>query len=590
MFFSAYLGVNEHLSRWRETLHRHAAWLDLNPYIFSRPVADGRVFAFGWVSLRPPDTDALVREDSDRLTIIPLNTPTRPEALAQDSRRAFETSAVRMDISLASGTVRISVPLLTVEQFYHAGDGRGWVFGNDLRLMIRWAGLHLDERAAYSFFQYDFIPPPLTISQTVQRIPGGFAFTLPSDGAPSLKRWFDAREIAEPRPEQASPVERVRAAIDGVLACVPQSPIVHFSGGVDSGLVAARLAALGRKDALLQNYTRGPDDPFHELAPQMAAHLGLPFEQVEWQLAEVPAILGDLTKEYTFPVSDPAVIPTIMLARAMDRWDFRPSALLTGTVAGNVLEMNMRYFTWRRVFMIPRPLRWLVAQAYPLGLWQSESETARAVAVMQRSAQLSSLQAATSAHGNLLGVAYNIPSEVHADIKQIVMETYEGVTEGADLSDRVVLMSMFRHGGSRCGARPFDAMRRRGVQTLHPFMEPAVLRAAFSLSWKERGDRKVSKVLLKRLLAESVPREWVYRARAGLPLPFSDVYTHPAVRAMVEDLVLSPQNPVMSLCLRRNVEQVFRRAEGRKPLNVGARRFVWALTSLSLWLSQLPSH
>ena len=590
MFFFAYLGSPEHESGWRQTLQRHADWLGLSAHAFSRRVADGRVFAYGWVSLRPPDTEALVREGGNNLTIIPLDTLTRAEALAQDSPRGFMTNAIRMDVSLASGEVWIAVPLLTVEQFYHAVDGRDWVFGNDLRLMLRWAGMDVDERAVYSFFQYDFVPPPLTISKTVRRVPGGFAFTLPPGGEPSLKRLFDAREIAEPHPEPASPAERVRAAVDGVLARVPSSPIVHFSGGVDSGLVAARLAALGRKDPWLQNYTYGPDDPFRELAPQMAAHLGLQFEQVAWQMSEVPAILGDMAKEYSFPVSDPAMIPTVMLARAMDQWGFRPSTLLTGTVASNALEVGPRYAPWRRVFMIPRPLRWLASQAYPLGLWRSESAAARAAAVMRRSLQLSLLQAACSPHGNLLGLAYDIPRGTHAEMKQILMEGYEAVTEGATPRDRMVLMGMIRHGTARCGARPFDAMRRRGIQTVHPFMEPSVLRAAFSLSWEERCEGKETKALLKRLLAESVPHEWVYRERAGFPLPFSDVFAHPVVRALVGDLVLSPRNPVMDLCRRQNVEQVFRRAEERKPLNVGARRFVWAFTSLSLWLSQLRYH
>jgi asparagine synthase (glutamine-hydrolysing) len=589
MFFSAYLGSPAQEQRWREVLERHADWLGPSAHAFSRLVADGRTFAFGWVSLRPPDTDALVREDGDNLTIIPLDTPTRAEALSQDSPRGFTTNAVRMDVSLLSGEVRVVVPLLTVEQFYHAEDGGNWVFGNDLRLMLRWAGVDVDDWAVYSFFQYDFIPPPLTVSKAVRRVPGGSAFTLPPGGGPSLKRLFDARQIAEPQPEPAIPLERIRAAVDGVLARVPPSPVVHFSGGVDSGLVAARLSALGHKDARLQNYTYGLDDPFRELAPQMAAHLGLEFEQVAWQTSEVPAILEDMAKEYSFPVSDSAMIPTMMLARAMDQWDSRPSMLLTGTVAGNAFEVGTRYAPWRRVFMIPKPLRWLAGQAYPLGLWRSESAAARAAAAMRRSTQLSLLQAACSPHGNLLGLAYDIPRGTHADMRQILLEGYEAVTEGATPGDRMILMGMIRHGATRCGARPFDAMRRRGVHTLHPFLEPDVLRAMFSLSWEERSEGEVTKALLKRLLVESVPREWVYRARAGLPLPFSDVFTNPAVQALLGDLVLSPRNPLMDLCRRRSVEQVFRRAEERESLNVGARRFVWMFTFLSLWLSQLDS-
>ena len=133
MFFFAFLGAPTGEPRWREFLSRHAEWLGLRPYAFSRAVADGRVFAFGWVSLRPPDTHALVREQGSGLTIIPLDTLTRAQALAQESPRGFETNAIRMDVSLLSGEVRVAVPILTVEQFYHANSGGDWAFANDLR-------------------------------------------------------------------------------------------------------------------------------------------------------------------------------------------------------------------------------------------------------------------------------------------------------------------------------------------------------------------------------------------------------------------------------------------------------------------------
>jgi hypothetical protein len=492
-----------------------------------------------------------------------------------------------MDVSLLSGEVRIAVPVLTVEQFYHANSGGDWVFGNDLRLMLRWAGLRLDGRAMYAFFQSDLMPPPFTISEMVRRMPGGSSFTLTPGSQPSCRRWFDAREIVNAHREPLEPVDRIRAALDGVLSHVPESPAVHFSGGVDSGLIAARLSALGRMDARLQNYTRGPGDPFHDVAPQMAAHLGLRFEQVPWQPAEILAILETLAKEHTFPVSDPATVPTMLMARAMDRWDSLPSVLLTGSVAGNPYEVAPRYESWRRVCLIPRPVRYLFGLAYPLGLWRYESPIARQSSVLRRSVQLSLLQASGSAAGNLQGIAYRIPADVDADVKQALIEGYEGMTEGLDPGDRLALMSIIRHGGSRCGARPFDAMRRRGVHTIHPFMEPAMLRAVFSIPWQERSQGKESKALLKLLLAESAPREWVYRARAGLPLPFSDVFADPSVRAIIGDVALSPGNPVMGFCRGRAVEQIFRRAHERQSLNVGARRFVWAFTFLSFWLSQL---
>jgi hypothetical protein len=288
---------------------------------------------------------------------------------------------------------------------------------------------------------------------------------------------------------------------------------------------------------------------------------------------------------------DPAALPTLTLVRAMDRWSEPPSALLTGTAGGNIFNVGIRYRTWRRIAAIPRPLRRLGARAYPLWGWKSNSRAARAAVAMQKSVQFSVLQAAGGAigHGTLVGLAYAIPPQTQTEIERALMDAYETVTEGASPCDRTALLSMMRHGATLCGARPFDALRRRGIPAVHVYAEPEMMRAGFSLSWEEKCKGGVIKTALKDLLAESVPREWAYHTRSGFLLPFCDMFTDPSVRALVHDLVLSPRNPVMALCRADGVGQVFRRAEAGLPMNPGARRFVWALTSLSLWLSQLDS-
>ena len=587
MFFSAYLGNSSGEQHWQEMLDRHADWLGLSAHAFSRRVADGRVFAFGWVSLRPPNTDALVREDADRLTLISLNTLTRAEALAQESPRGFVTNAIRMDVSLASGEVRIAVPVLTVEQFYHAGDGRGWVFGNDLRLMLRWAGLELEERAVYAIFQFSFTPPPLTISRTVRRIPPGTQFVLPPGAASgAIERFFDARDLNLERGE-ASAEELLQEALDGVLAHVPPGAAMHFSGGLDSGLIAARLAAMGRQDTRLQNFSEGPGDTFRDVAPAMAAHLGLPFERVEWLPAEIPGALEEPAKEFSFPFADSATVPTRMLVRAMSQWDSRPSMFLEGSGGGSLFEWGVRHDGWRMVYALPLPLRRTAAILYRLGLWRCDARAVRPIAVLHASTQLPLLHAAAGSHSTLNGLAYQVPPEVWDSLRRTLNEGLTALSDGMEPRDQVALLALLRNTAHMSAMRTFDAMRRRGVPVLYPNLEPRVLRAGFSMAWDEKCPGRNQRAPLKGLLARSVPREWVHWPVRAFHFPFRDTFAHPAVRALVRDVVLSPRNPLMALCQREGVERVFRRAQAGQPLHVGARKFVWGLTFTSLWLNGL---
>lgn len=112
-----------------------------------------------------------------------------------------------------------------------------------------------------------------------------------------------------------------------------------------------------------------------------------------------------------------------------------------------------------------------------------------------------------------------------------------------------------------------------------------MIRTAFAIPWDVKRGQGEGKALLKALLARSVPREWVYRKRQAFLTPFRDVFTHPRVRQMVGDVVLSEANPLLAFCQPDGMRRVFARALAGETLNVGAQRFVWVLTTVSLWIN-----
>ena len=586
MFFSAYLGNPQNEVRWRETLHRHAMWLGLAAHAFSRPVFDGRTFTFGWASLRPPDTEALVHEDAERLTIIPLDTLTRAAALAQEHPRGFETNAIRMDVSLASGEVRVAVPVLTVEQFFHAEAGGDWVFGNDLRLMLRWAGLRLDDLAAYSFLQYGLVLPPLTLSRTVRRVSPGCRLIVRRASGLVEERLFDPGHLKYADRDTSDADEVMREALDSVLIRAPLPAVMHFSGGVDSGLMAARLAAMGRRDVRLQNFSHGTQDSFRDLAPAMAAHLGFPFERVEWDASQVMPAVNDLAREYSAPFADAATIPTMMLARATPESGALRS-FLEGTAAASLLEWGLHYPMRRSIFNLPRPLRQFGAALYQAGLWRYEKPWVRPFAALQTSTQMPLFHTMQTTLG---GYAYRVPPDVHSRLYDVLAEGLTAISAGMDGRDRFALQSLVRFGAHFSAARGFDPMRRRGIMPVFPYMEPAVVRAGFSLTWDQKYEGKVLKVPLKRLLARSVPSEWVYWPKGVFVFPFQATFAHADMRAFWNDVALSPQNPMLAYCRVDKVRNVLRRAEAGEYLHSGARKFLWGFTFISAWLSQLETQ
>ncbi len=587
MFFTAFLGVAGYEPTWHSALRGHAAWLGLSAHAQSRGLTNGAVFAFGWASLAEPNVASLVRDDGQRMIIVPLDTPTRDLAFADEPPRGFRTTATRVEASLVTSEVRVTVPVMSLEKVYYARVPDGWILTNDLRIALRLVGLDLDTRAVYAIFQYGTIPSPLTISRSVRRVIPGHVLTLRADSSDAhLHRFFRVEDLTEEW-DGHSADEYVLVAMDAAIARTQPPVAVHFSGGVDSALVAARLAALDRRDARLQCFTPGPADSFHELAPKMAAHLGLAFEHVLWNPEEIAPILQSLAQEYATPFADPAVLPTLMLIRTMSRWATQPTAVLTGTGAQSLFASGSKAPKFRKLYRVPRLLRRLVAAAYPLGLWKSESWLAWFVGAVNKTAHLPPEYAAAGGHSSMNGFAFRIPTGMHRELEQAAVAELDALTEGSDLATRISVSGVIRTSMCLCGERPFDPLRRRGIAVVMPFTEPETVRAAFSLPWPVKCAGGVPKGLLKELLARQVPREWAYWPKGRFLLPYRAAFQHPAMREFVREVVLAPGNPILAFCNARNVERIFGRLESGLPMHVGAPPFAWALTFLSAWVGGL---
>src|SRR5262249_43468810 len=241
-------------------------------------------------------------------------TPSLPAGQQQEwivsHRRVWELLAgtdanlVSLSISPERSEIKVVLPPTTPEPFYYARNRRGWALGNDLRFMMRWAGDDLDEHAVFALLQYGAVPPPFTFAKGIFRAPNGHTLTLSFTGSePSLECWFRQEEEREKVKSQGDPKAQFIQNLDRLLSGTPESAVLYFSGGVDSGLLASRLARLGRSDVHLFHLSFGAGDE-SELAQRMAAHLGLRCEQVAYRLEHLADLLQGLARNYSFPFCD----------------------------------------------------------------------------------------------------------------------------------------------------------------------------------------------------------------------------------------------------------------------------------------------
>ena len=223
-------------------------------------------------------------------------------------------------------TLCVSVPWVGPEQVYHRWSGGELVFTTDLRLFASAPDAVLDEAGVYGLLQYGLIPAPLSLVAGVDRLAPGRRLVLRPD-SPGVR----LEELALPNPDVEPHVGSARAAMTDALReslhAVDGDPVVLFSGGVDSALLAAELFDLGHRDTVLLNCSFGADDPEADLAAEMAGFLGLPFEQVTVTGASVAPMLDRIGRDYLAPFGDSSVLAMNTLLREGCRpWSACPAA------------------------------------------------------------------------------------------------------------------------------------------------------------------------------------------------------------------------------------------------------------------------
>ena len=116
-----------------------------------------------------------------------------------------------------------------------------------------------DQAAIYSVLQYGAIVPPLTPWEGIERFMPGYRYqgTTVKEPVSLLEQSRHERLSLE---ELSSKFERILDRVLNEAISDGSAPAVLFSGGVDSGLIAARLAKLGHSNTLLFNYSFSDDD------------------------------------------------------------------------------------------------------------------------------------------------------------------------------------------------------------------------------------------------------------------------------------------------------------------------------------------
>jgi len=405
----------------------------------------------------------------------------------------------------------IALPYTAVNGVFYAFRNGRLELAGDPRKLIQ-AEMTLDPRAIFSVLQFGAIIPPLTPWREIGRLPPGYRYRIRPDALP---------ERGEPLPLDSDPsaegvedldgrADRIEAVLDASLASA-QIDLLLFSGGIDSGLMAARLAASGRRDVSLVNFAFGDSDPESSVAETMARHLGMRFERLRSADVDLAECLDEPGQVYPVPIGDMSVAPTSALARAVVARVARTSSVLDGTGADGAFGMGGKLRLWQRIGRIPRPLLNLTGMLQR-SMWQREHRAERVTRLARRAGRMP-LLAAVFARNPLAGLFYD---DSHALEVNDLLERWLSGWPVRGFAQRAVAADMAFVCANIYAQKAQAIFDANDVRAVYPYMSPEMLGLGLRTveAWAAGG----AKAPLKRALARCVPAGLVYRPKS----PFAD--------------------------------------------------------------------
>jgi asparagine synthase (glutamine-hydrolysing) len=449
-------------------------------------------------------------------------------------------------------------------------DGEWW-FASEIRPLLE-AGISraVDRDALREAVALGYVREPRTPFASVDKVEAGTTMTVGPGGADTVRWWspetfeVTSRGIAG----------RLDAAVrDAVLrqaaADVPVG--VFASGGLDSSLLAGLLAAEGHHLPLFTVGFRASVYDERPAAERLARDLGLPIVTVEADdtaLAEAHRRLLDTSAE---PLTDPAALPTWLLARRASR-DVRvvlsgegadelfggyPTYLghgLADALAGlpdGVLATLRRLADLWPVSQGKVPLEFLVRRLL--------AEAQHAPAARHHAWFGSGLAADVGWHPD--GFAARI-WEAESDPQRAAMLVDYATSLRESLLPKIDRTTM-----------------QWGLEARAPFLDRTVTACALRLPTAERVGFAAAKVALRRVARRYVPA-WVLRRRKrGLSVPVGSLLDG-EFRQDVDGALLEGAWPFSDLVESHRVRQLV--TEHRRGLANHARP-LWILFTLATW-------
>ena len=435
-----------------------------------------------------------------------------------------------------------------IKPLFYAHDDARLVFGSEIKALLASSLVEreLDVDALGQFVAWEYIPAPQTLVRSIRKLEPGhlIEFDL-ATGAAWIRCYWDVplaqRQEGDDARSDAGWAELVDAAIGRAVQAqlVSDVPLGAFlSGGVDSSLVVAHMGSA-------RTFSIGFDDPSYnelEWAKRVARHLGVAHE-FEIIAPRVLDLFPSLMDALDDPIGDFSIFPTYLVSRyargfvtvalsgdggdelfggyetflaqaKAKQWQQLPQALRRGLLEPMIGRLPP---TSHKKGMINKARRFVEGLEHDPDLMHTRWRLFVGTALRQKLFTPAALAA--------------MPTEVGAHIRHHAQRA-----AACDEVDRMLYIDLKTYLVDNCLVKVDRASMAASLEARVPLLDRHVVELAFRVPGRLKVTGRETKGLLKRIAAQHVPAECVYRPKEGFSIPIKE-WLKADFRPLMEELL-----------------------------------------------------
>lgn len=515
---------------------------------------------------------------------------------------------------------------LGIKPLYYGWVGRYFIFSSELKAFkaISNLGLQIDKDALCLFLRHNYIPAPYSIYKNVFKLePGSFlkldlkdAAQIPSKFSPYArnansegpKKFWDIREKAIngiENPFSGSQVELdevVKNLISDSIKIRLMSDVplgLFLSGGIDSSLVTLLASKISTDK--VKTFTIG----FHETrfneaqyASEIAKHIGTDHTELYLTAKDALDIIPLIPEIYDEPFSDSSQIPTYLVSRMARE---KVTVCLSGDGGDETFCGYSRYIFankfWNSVKYLPLAIRKAISASVNSfsetsidSIYHGISKVLPGIPVIplfgakaQRFFKLLCLQNRDLLYQTMVSHWEN-PTEIipgsNEPLSLLQMEQYN--LNFKDFREQMMYQDLITYLPDDLLTKVDRASMAVSLEARVPLIDYRLAELGLSIPANYKYKNGKSKLPLRNILYESIPKSLVDRPKQGFAVPVGE-WLRSELREWAEDLLSERKLQDYGVFDYKNVKTTWdEHLSGRK----NRQYLLWDVLSAQAWLEK----